>query len=64
MRGITVVALDNPKSGENIGGSMRAAGVFGADLIVIGGPRPPKGALKHPTDTMKTWRHTPVLDRG
>lgn len=60
LRGYAAVALDNPKSGENVGGAMRAANCYGASLIVLGGERPDK-FMGHPTDTMKTYRHKPVL---
>ena len=59
-RGYFAVALDNPKSGENVGGAMRAGQVFGAALIVIAGHRPPR-FMRHPTDTMKAWRHIPTV---
>ena len=59
-KGFACIALDNPKSGENVGGAMRAASVYSAQLIVLGGMRP-KTLLKYPTDTMNTYRHLPVL---
>ena len=60
MRGFAVIALDNPKCGENVGGALRAAGVYGAAAVVLGGPRP--GILvKHPTNTMMAHRHIPTL---
>lgn len=60
-RGFACVALHNPKSGENVGGVMRACGVFGASLVVVAGPRFNR-FHRHPTDTMKAWRHIPVLE--
>lgn len=60
MRGFVAIGLDNPKSGENVGGTLRAAGVYGASLVVLGGPRPDK-IVRHPTDTMKAWRHIPTI---
>ena len=59
-RGFAAIALDNPKSGKNVGGTMRAAYVYGAALIVLGGHRPDK-LLRHPTDTMKAYRHMPLI---
>ena len=57
-RGFAVVALDNPKTPANIGAAMRAAGCYGAMLVVLGGPRPVR--LKRiPTDPQKNWRHIP-----
>jgi tRNA(Leu) C34 or U34 (ribose-2'-O)-methylase TrmL len=55
-----VIALDNPKDGQNVGGAMRAAGIYGASLIVLGGERP-KRFIGHPTDTMKAYRSVPTI---
>lgn len=58
-RGFACVALVNPKCIANMGGAMRAAGCYSASLVVIGGARPQRlGRLV--TDTMRTYRHTPV----
>lgn len=63
MRGFACIALDNPKDGANVGGALRAAGVYRADLVVVSGHR-----LKNlrraasATDTMKAWRHIPMLE--
>jgi len=59
-RGFAAIGLDNPKSGVNIGSVFRAAGVYEAKLIVLGGPRPEK-ITRFQTDTMRTWKHTPVI---
>ena len=61
QRGFACIALDNPKSAENIGGAMRAASVFGAQMIVVGGKRVQNKSLRHSTDTMKFWRHNPLI---
>jgi len=60
MRGYAVVALDNAKTGENIGGAMRAVGVYNADLVVLAGERPHR-PMGHPCDTIKAWKHVPTL---
>lgn len=39
---------------------MRACGVYGAALVVVSGERFNK-YMGHATDTMKAWRHVPVL---
>lgn len=63
MRGYAVVALDNPKCLANLGGAMRAAQCYGAALVLVGGPRMPRlGKLV--TDTMKAYRHIPVVFVG
>ena len=59
--GYAAIALWNPKNGENVGGAMRAAGVYEAQLVVLGGGRRPNTLLRHPTDTMKTWASIPTI---
>lgn len=59
-RGFAVVALVNPKTPANIGGVMRAAGCYGVQLVVLGGPRPEKLSRIN-TDTQKAWRHIPHI---
>lgn len=58
MRGYACIALDNPKTPANIGSAMRAAGCYGAAMVVLGGPRPER-LSRCPTDTMKAYRHIP-----
>lgn len=59
-RGYSVIALDNPKCLANLGGAMRAAGCYGASLILVGGGRIERlGRLA--TDTMKAYRHIPTM---
>ncbi len=55
------MALDNPKKPCNVGGSLRAAFVYGAELVVISGNRQRKG-IRHPADTTMAWRHSPLLE--
>lgn len=57
MRGFAAIGLDNPKCAANAGGVMRAAGCYGASLVVLSGMR----MNRWPTDTTKTWRRVPVL---
>lgn len=56
-RGYTCIGLDNPKTMSNIGSALRAVGVYEAAFIAISGQR----YKKVPTDTMKTYRHFPLL---
>ena len=59
MRGFACIALVNPKTPANMGGVLRAAGCYGASLVVLGGTRPLRlGSLV--TDTMKAYRHIPT----
>ena len=55
------VALHRPSRPENIGGVLRAADVYGAELVVLGGGEPPPQPLGHPTDTTHAWRRIPVV---
>ena len=59
-RGYAAIALDNPKNPLNVGAACRAVSCYDASLIVLGGQR----FRKWPTDTRKTWRHTPLLEVG
>lgn len=56
-RGYACIALNNPKDSINVGGVLRAAGVYGAAMVVTSGRRYGKA----PTDTMKAYRHLPLL---
>ena len=57
MRGYAAIGLDNPKNSVNVGSALRAAGVFGAVFVAASGRRYGSG----PTDTMKHYRHLPLL---
>ena len=59
-RGYSIIALDNPKKPENVGGAMRAAAVYGASMVVVSGKRPPRW-VKHHTNTLQSWRHIPSI---
>lgn len=60
-RGFAAIALFRPKSDGNIGGAIRAAGVFGAKLVVIGAARTvaQRGRVER-TEPRSTHRHIPV----
>ena len=51
------IGLDNPKSDVNVGAVLRAAGVYGAELVAMSGKRLKPGN----TDTMKTYRRIPLI---
>lgn len=60
MRGFAAIALYAPKTDGNVGGAIRAAGIFGAQLVVIGTKRLNiKGRVER-TDPRSTHRHLPV----
>jgi len=57
MRGFACIGLDNPKTPANIGSALRAVGVYKAAMIAISGKRYKRSG----TDTMKQYRHSPLL---
>ena len=56
VRGYSVVALFNPQNPINLGAALRAAGCFGAAMVVSTGATSPGT-----TDTMKVHRHLPLI---
>ena len=61
-RGYAVIGCDNPKNPHNMGSVLRAAGCYGASMVVFGGQRPAKLRLSRAyTDTQKAYRHIPTL---
>lgn len=57
VRGFASIGLFNPKDHNNVGGVLRAAGCYGAQMVVIQGKR--FGHCK--TDTQKAWKHIPTI---
>jgi tRNA(Leu) C34 or U34 (ribose-2'-O)-methylase TrmL len=57
MRGFAAIGLDLPKYDVNIGSVLRAAGCYNAAMVAVTGKR----YKKHGSDTMKVYRHTPLL---
>ena len=55
------VALHRPSRRENIGGVLRAADVYGVELVALGGGALPPEPLGHPTDTTRAWLRIPVV---
>lgn len=64
MRGFAAIALYNPKGDVNVGGAIRAAGCYGARLVVIGGKRSEhmhkRGRIER-TDPRSTHKQLPVI---
>ena len=60
-RGYVAIALWNPKTPANVGGVLRAAGCYGADLVVIGGKRRIPTLRHLATDVGDAWKHIPTL---
>lgn len=61
-KSFSIIALDNPKFGENVGGAMRACQCYGASSIIIGHTDPVRRHkyMKHPMDTMHAWKSIPT----
>jgi len=55
--GYACIGLDNPKTDANIGGALRACGVFGAAMIAVSGHRYRRAS----TDTIAQYRHIPLI---
>lgn len=60
-RGFAALGLVNPKSRENVGSVLRAAGCYDASMVVISGTRPDHFMGRINTDTQKAYRHIPTL---
>jgi len=61
MRGYSAIGLVNPKTGSNVGSTLRAAGCYDASLVVISGTRPDYYMGRLATDTQKAYRRIPTL---
>lgn len=60
-KGYAAIGLDNPKDTINVGQALRAAGCYGASLIVASGTRAAQRFKSIPTDVNREWRRTPFL---
>ena len=56
-RGYVGIGLERPKNDINVGAALRAAGIYGAAFVAATGTR----YGRSPTDTMKSYRHLPLL---
>lgn len=61
FRGFAAVGLVNPKTRENVGSVLRAAGCYDVSLVAISGMRPDHYMGRINTDTQKAYRHIPTL---
>lgn len=57
MNGFACIGLYAPKTDYNIGGALRAASCYQVSLVAIQGRK----RVRHITDTLKAWRHIPIL---
>ncbi len=56
-RGYAAVGLFNPKTPANVGGALRACGVYDAAMMAVSGYR----YRRHPADTGAAFRHMPLI---
>jgi len=61
MRGYSCVGLYCPKNSINVGSVLRAAGVYRSAFVACSGDRIPFKYHRAPTDTMKHYRHLPLI---
>ena len=59
-RGFSCIGLDNPKTPDNVGSIMRAAGCYGSSSVFWTGKRF-KGPKCFITDPQKNYRHIPLI---
>jgi tRNA(Leu) C34 or U34 (ribose-2'-O)-methylase TrmL len=57
-RGYVAIGLYRPKCTANLGGVLRAAECYGANLVILCGQR----MGKYSTDTTKAWRRIPCVE--
>lgn len=57
-RGFASIGLVRPKYPSNVGGVLRAAGVYGASMVAIQGERT---TITSREDTMAAYKHMPVV---
>lgn len=58
--GFASIGLHNPKDPANIGGVIRAVQAYGAASIAISGERVKGDDIRHPTNTGRGDKHTPI----
>lgn len=59
QRGYAAVGLHHPKDKANVGGAMRAAYAYGAQMMAVAGCR--NDALLHASNTPRAWKHLPTF---
>lgn len=59
QRGYAAIGLHHPKDAANVGGTLRAAYAYGAQMVAIAGAR--NGCVRHSANTPQAWRHIPTF---
>lgn len=61
-RGYCGIALESPKTPENIGSVLRLSQCFHVSVLLISGDRGKRNLQHLPTDVMHSWQHLPVVE--
>ena len=61
MRGYSAIGLFSPKNSINVGSALRAAGVYNSSFVAVSGDRVPFKYHRSATDTMKAYKHLPLI---
>jgi len=59
QRGYAAIGLHHPKDAANVGGTLRAAHCYGAQMVAIAGAR--NDSIRHGTNTPRAWKHMPTF---
>lgn len=59
QRGYAAIGLHHPKDKANVGGAMRAAYAYGAQMLAVAGAR--NDCVRHATNTPSAWKHMPTF---
>lgn len=59
QRGYAAIGLYHPKDKANVGGAMRAAYAYGAQMLAVEGAR--NDSVRHATNTPAAWKHMPTF---
>jgi tRNA(Leu) C34 or U34 (ribose-2'-O)-methylase TrmL len=59
QRGYAAIGLHHPKDKANVGGAMRAAYAYGAQMLAVAGAR--NDSVRHATNTPAAWKHMPTF---
>jgi tRNA(Leu) C34 or U34 (ribose-2'-O)-methylase TrmL len=59
QKGFAAIGLHRPKDAANVGGTLRAAYAYGAQMVAISGAR--NGCVRHATNTPQAWKHIPTI---
>lgn len=59
QRGYAAIGLHHPKDAANVGGTLRAAYAYGAQMVAVAGAR--NHCVRHSTNTPQAWKHIPTF---